>query len=263
MKFAIVDHVSVQAQPGLKGICPGCGGTVLAKCGTERLHHWAHQTIKACDIWYEPETEWHRAWKNNFPSEWQEIFLPDPQTGEKHMADVRTSHGVVLEFQHSNIDPKERISREDFYRNMVWVVDGTRLKRDFPRFVKARKDLRVLAHGIFWVNFVDECFPSAWTKSAVPVVFDFRGVEPINDTKDIRHDLYCLFPGLIGMDSVLAVLSRKAFIDAIMDGKLTIWTKTVMAQLNQQRDDAFRKRQNEMITQAYNKARPFRRGRRL
>ncbi len=50
------------------------------------------------------------------------------------MADVRTDKGLVIEFQHSYINPEERRQRENFYKNMIWIVDGTRLQRDFPRF---------------------------------------------------------------------------------------------------------------------------------
>ena len=45
---------------------------------------------------------------------------------------------MVIEFQHSHIDPLERVSRENFYNNMVWVVDGTRLKRGHQRFIYAK-----------------------------------------------------------------------------------------------------------------------------
>ena len=31
----------------------------------------------------------------------------DKATGEEHMADVLTEHGLVLEFQHSHIDPQD------------------------------------------------------------------------------------------------------------------------------------------------------------
>ncbi|WP_419788916.1 competence protein CoiA family protein [Mucilaginibacter sp. E4BP6] len=39
----------VEAKPGLKGLCPGCWQPVIAKCGTERIHHWSHVSTKACD----------------------------------------------------------------------------------------------------------------------------------------------------------------------------------------------------------------------
>ena len=64
----------------------------------------------------------------------------DKETGEKHIADVRMVHNLTIEFQHSHIGSLERTSREKFYENMVWVVDGTRLKKDYPRFLKGKKN---------------------------------------------------------------------------------------------------------------------------
>jgi competence protein CoiA len=125
VKFAVVDGERQEAQPGLSGECPGCGNAMIAKCGPLRVRHWAHQGIRTCDHWWESETEWHRTWKNNFPKGWQEIIRTS-EHGEKHIADVKTERGVVLEFQHSFVSREERESREAFYQNMVWVVDGRR-----------------------------------------------------------------------------------------------------------------------------------------
>ena len=93
--------------------------------GDIKVWHWAHKSKKMCDHWWENETQWHRDWKNCFPEEWQEVvhFAED---GEKHIADVKTPSGLVIEFQHSAIKPDEQRSRELFYRNMIWIVDGTR-----------------------------------------------------------------------------------------------------------------------------------------
>jgi len=66
-----------------------------------------------CDPWWE-ETTWHRDWKAMFPVEWQEVVHHAPN-GERHIADVRTEHGFVLEFQHSPLEPVERQARESFY----------------------------------------------------------------------------------------------------------------------------------------------------
>src|SRR4051812_33935483 len=130
MKFALINNEKTEAFKGAKGICPGCGYELITKCGNIKIQHWAHKGVKICDPWWENETEWHRSWKNNFPREWQEIPLADKIKNEIHIADIQTSHGLIVEFQHSHIEPSERIARERFYKNMVWVVDGTRLKRD-------------------------------------------------------------------------------------------------------------------------------------
>ena len=45
------------------------------------------------------------------------------QNGERHLADMKTTHGQVLEFQHSAISEEERASREAIYRPMMcWVA---------------------------------------------------------------------------------------------------------------------------------------------
>ena len=123
MKYAIVDGERSEARPGLAGECPACQSPMIAKCGDIYAHHWAHKGRRICDHWWENETEWHRAWKDHFPADWQErVLLADD--GEKHIADVQTEDGWTIEFQHSLIKPEERASREEFYENLVWVVDG-------------------------------------------------------------------------------------------------------------------------------------------
>jgi competence protein CoiA len=219
MRFALVDDKLVEAESKLKGLCPGCSQSVIAKCGTQKVHHWAHSVNKACDNWWEPETEWHRAWKSKFPRHWQEIFLPDKITGEKHMADVRADDGLVIEFQHSHIHPQERITRESFYKKMVWVVDGSRLKRDYPRFLKGGRYSESITEDLFQVEYPEECFPTAWLGSSVPVIFDFQEHEQAENLEDTLMPLYCLFPVKVGRHVVLAKVARESFVSNAMSGK--------------------------------------------
>src|SRR5215469_8979083 len=129
MKFACVNGQRQEAQPNLLGKCPACGQPMVARCGEARVWHWAHKGHRDCDPWWENETEWHRAWKDQFPADWQEI-VHNAEDDERHIADVKTQNGWVIEFQQSRISPDERRSREAFYQSLVWVVDGLRLKRD-------------------------------------------------------------------------------------------------------------------------------------
>lgn len=219
MRFAKVEGKKVEAYKGAKGTCPACGSVVIARCGNpRRVDHWYHKGDRNCDPWWEKETEWHRAWKNNFPAEWQEIPLTDEQTGERHIADVRTSHGLVIEFQHSHIDLQERNSREKFYRNMVWVVDGTRLKNDFTRFQKRLGDFRLTKEkGCYIVDSPEKCLPVSWLDSSVPVVLDFKGTESIRND-DLRNNLYCIFPKSNEGGTIIAFYSRESFIKSIIRG---------------------------------------------
>lgn len=213
MKYALVNNQTLEALPGGKGACRGCGGDVIAKCGAVRIHHWAHLGRRDCDPWWEPETEWHRRWKNHFAAEYQEFIQYDERSGEKHIADIRTGHGLVVEFQHSHLDPAERTARERFYRNMLWVVDGTRLRRDFPRFLKGKEDLRRTNNqGFFLHSFPDECFPTMWLDSSVPVVFDFWGGEEVENQDVWKDTLWCLLPGRADGQAVVVGMSREQFI---------------------------------------------------
>ncbi|HEY1060090.1 MAG TPA: competence protein CoiA family protein [Daejeonella sp.] len=220
MKFAIVDSKKVEAFKGAKGFCQSCGAEMIAKCGDFKINHWAHKKIRQCDTWWETETEWHREWKGNFPIEWQEVIQFDSSTNEKHIADVRTDKGLVIEFQYSHINPVERRQRENFYKNMIWIVDGTRLQRDIPRFIKAQKDfVPIDIPKIFGVEFADECFPKNWLDSSVPVIFDFKGEVPLDNTKNNKTFLYCIFPIKIGWLTIFTEISRKALIKSIIDGE--------------------------------------------
>lgn len=220
MKFAIVDDKKVEACKGARGFCQSCGAEAIAKCGEFKINHWAHKKNCQCDAWWETETEWHREWKENFPIEWQEVIQFDSSTNEKHIADVRTNKGLVIEFQHSHINPVERRQRENFYENMIWIVDGTRLQRDIPRFIKAEKDfVRLDTPKIFGIEFADECFPKNWLGSSVPVIFDFRGTVAIENEKNNMALLYCIFPIQVGWLTIFAEISRKAFVKSITVGE--------------------------------------------
>ncbi len=216
MKFALVNGERQEATPGLSGICEVTGLPVIAKCGTVRSSHWALIGERERDSWWEPETPWHREWKNKFPKEWHEVIHP-AKNGEEHRADVKTNQGFVIEFQHSHLDSQERLAREAFYQNMVWVVDGTRLKGDYPRFLEGRKHF-IPGHkqGFFLVHFPEECFPTAWIESSVIVIFDFQGTLQTSPQDSMRNTLWCLLPGRAKRCAVMLAISRQAFVTTVM-----------------------------------------------
>lgn len=176
MKYAIVNEQREEAQPSLSATCPSCGSPVIAKCGEIRVKHWSHQRVRNCDPWWENETEWHREWKGQFPKAWQE-FIQHSESGEKHIADVKTEQGYVIEFQRSAIKSEERQAREDFYKRMIWIVDGTRRSTDrsklfdaleFTERVDGRDDLRIL-HG----RNSRSALLRDWGARSIIVFFDF------------------------------------------------------------------------------------------
>jgi competence protein CoiA len=213
MKYAIVDGVRREAARELAAECPACGAAVMPKCGAIRDWHWAHRGQRHCDPWREGETDWHRNWKNAFPTEWQEFVLKS-ESGEKHVADVRTVRPCVIEFQHSHIDPEERAAREAFYRPMVWVVDGLRRKRDKTQFE------RMWSSGAFvsttpLIKLVkpEGALLRDWSDSRASVYFDFGGVE--------QHDpyLWCLLRMRLGRGVLVMPVLRAHFIEAFHKGE--------------------------------------------
>jgi hypothetical protein len=218
MRFALINNERIEASPGLKGICPCCAQAVIAKCGIQRIHHWAHVSLQDCDRWWESETEWHRRWKNHFPVEWQETIMRDKQTGEIHIADVRTIHGLVIEFQHSAIDPTELTARQNFYGNMVWIVNGMRSPKAYERFQRNKNLLPTTSDGLFKLSSPEICFPAAWLKGFIPVIFDFRNQES-------EEDLYCVFATRLPYAMVTRI-SREVFINSAINGGLLSWFRS-------------------------------------
>lgn len=149
MQLALVDGKKIEAFEGGRGNCPICGAVTIAKCGPKIIKHWAHFRLKDCDPWWENETQWHRDWKNNFPLECREVSHVSGD-GEIHRADIKTTTGIVIEFQHSPMSDKERVSREEFYNNLVWVVDGREFKKNFDIYHQLPNPKSDLAKDIIW-----------------------------------------------------------------------------------------------------------------
>ena len=182
VRYAIVDGKRTEAEPRLRGVCQCCGGQTVAKCGEHVVWHWAHRQREDCDPWWESETEWHRSWKDRFPPDWQEVVHCDPVTGEQHIADVKTPHGLVIEIQNSPIRPEEMRSREEFYRSMIWIVNGDRRGADGHRKTLDSAYFN-MGRSIHPVRYKPLSFPVEWhgqskllhnwSKASTEVYFDF------------------------------------------------------------------------------------------
>lgn len=225
MRYALENGIKKEATKGAKGTCLCCGAEVIAKCGKIRIAHWAHKNNEECSYsMKEPKTQWHWDWQNLFPKEWQEIRCIEEQTGEVHIADIKTPNGLVVEFQHSAINSEERLSRERYHKNMIWVIDGTRLKYDFKRFAENTGNLRLLiSHNseipfsLYTVNRVDEILPPSWLSATVPLYFDFRP-EKIDDSesdqqKSLRNLMWGFFR--IGKTIFAVSMPHNCFVDYI------------------------------------------------
>ncbi|KAA9324938.1 competence protein CoiA [Adhaeribacter soli] len=120
---------NIPTSSGQKATCPFCNGVLIAKCGEIYVKHWQHSSLKECDSWHEPETLWHRNWKSNFPESWREVIVYKFE--KKHIADIQTPNGLVIEFQNSSISTATIKAREEFYQNILWVVNAISFKDNF------------------------------------------------------------------------------------------------------------------------------------
>lgn len=202
MKFALLNNERIEPQKGIKNaICPVCKEPVEACCGPVRIHYWRHKQNhkQHCDPWWENETEWHRQWKDNFPKECQEIIMHDEKTGEKHVADVKTKTGIVLEFHHSSMNEDEQDSREQFYKNMIWVVDARQYYDRFKKYIDMLNHSKINKNYFYMhIDYYEEhinCFPKRWLEATVPVIFDFGIYYKTDDDYDKQKKwLWCVFP---------------------------------------------------------------------
>ena len=223
MKKALVNGIKQEATKGAKGQCLCCGADVIAKCGKIRRWHWAHKNNEECSYSKkEFKTQWHLDWQYHFHKDWQEVRCTDEQTGEVHIADIKTPSGLVVEFQHSAITPEERSSREQFHKNMIWVVDGTRLKNDFKNFFanfriwkQIQEQTQNRQYSVY-KGFIHNRIPMRWLKSTTTVYFDFHN--NVDNTasqqeKDFRNLMWGFFK--IDGEHFVVSISRDCFVDYV------------------------------------------------
>jgi len=151
MQLALVDGLRLEAFSGGRGLCPICGSEVIAKCGPRIMHHWAHYRPKECDPWWENETPWHRDWKNLFPIECLEVSHT-AHDGEIHRADIKTPTGIIVEVQHSSMTDAERQSRELFYGNLAWILDGSKFTNNFDIYHRLPHPTSETARDLVWAK---------------------------------------------------------------------------------------------------------------
>ncbi|UKT62175.1 competence protein [Pedobacter mucosus] len=192
---------------------------------------------------YRKETPWHRNWKMAFPKSFREIGFFDAATNNIHRADVFTPSGFTIEFQNSPITLVEMESREAFYPNLIWVLNGKKFKgfrvlkhlpdvddpklkdyefchsdhlsmirkQDFANGILNPKVLNFYHPELKGINltscYYSFCWKnphSVWFQAKAPIVIDMGG-----------HFLYELKQReqLSGNYAYLKILSRKTFIE--------------------------------------------------
>ncbi len=153
-----------------KGNCDICGSDTIAKCGEKVMWHWAHKSKMECDPWWENETEWHRKWKEHFPENFREIIHHCETTGEKHRADIKSDNGIILEIQNSPISLEELRSRENFYKNLVWIVNGEKFQSRFKIWKAPLPDPKCAKFDdiVFMASKYEPSCSMFWRKSENP-----------------------------------------------------------------------------------------------
>ncbi len=250
MQFALINGIRTEAYKGAKGICPLCSSSVIAKCGDKNINHWSHIGKRMCDKWWEHETDWHRNWKENFPVNWREVIHFD-EKGEKHIADVKTDNGLVLEFQHSYIQSDELNSRNIFYKRIAWVVDGLRRVNDQPGFFKVIKESTLIRQNninAYAISFPEESrILKDWVNCGVPVLFDFY--EP--------ERLWIVMPNTTVKKTHIVLLSRNYFIEVVKSNLFESALNTISKAINDYNnlwDQIDRDMANRRINQFFHKS---------
>lgn len=103
--------------------CNCCDEIMIAKKGNRKIHHFAHKTKINCDEWYHThKTEWHLLWQNICKDKYKEFVIKKDDV--KHIADIYDeTNNRIIEIQHSQISDNDISKREEFYDNMVWIID--------------------------------------------------------------------------------------------------------------------------------------------
>lgn len=173
MLYALVDGSKSKAMPGLHGLCPDCKAMMIAKCGEINVWHWAHESMNSCQS--AMESDWHRFWKECAASWRCEVPI------ENHRADIIACNGQIIELQHSQLPPEIVREREEFYRDMLWLIDASQFINNIIF------DRKLNGFSFRWRH------SRKWMKNITrDLVFDF-GVYPEILLKDysFHETIYC------------------------------------------------------------------------
>lgn len=213
MKFAFVGNDRREASAGLTGSCPVCQNVVTPGQNSERMWMWFHIGRAKCDGWLEVETKWHREWKDNFPTSWQEISLSQATKNNLGVS-IRSGLGIALELKQEKIRNHELSSRETRHRKMFWIVDCAENKNSIRKIKPKLGGWTEVSSGQAQIiNFPEKTFPKDWLNSTVPVLFDFKFLcdGPSGEPEPF---LICLLPGRVGARAVFFLILKRHFIES-------------------------------------------------
>ena len=158
MQFAIDENgIRTSINNSIKGKlykCPCCGTEVIQKKGDVMIWHFAHKSLADCVDYYDNKGEWHRSMQELFPEQNREVY--EKTETYRHIFDVLTDKGRIIEFQHSPMSFSEFQRRTLDYHTRsklkktqkpVWVFDFS--ERDFQ--VSSKKyDSNPRLRKFFW-----------------------------------------------------------------------------------------------------------------
>jgi len=219
MQYSLVKSRRLTPFPKGRGLCEVCHNETLAKCGKKVRWHWAHKESRDCDPWWENETEWHRKWKSEFPESCREVAFKCFETGEIHRADIIANKGIVLEIQNSPISLDEMRSREIFYKNLVWIVNGEKFKKRFRIFDACLPDPQSnkFEDIMFMASKYEPSCSMFWRKSENPEAANKKGAmvrvhsakeieAAINESYKGHHPFYWSRPHIAWLEAKCPVL---------------------------------------------------------
>jgi hypothetical protein len=158
MKYATFKGVKTHAKQAVSG---DIGNDIwkkeyeVAACVGKYKQYWKYIDEKPIlPPGYEPETEWHAAWKGLVQDEYCEVVCGD---NREHRADIKTKD-YVIEIQRSPIDGWAVVERNKFYKNLtgtrvIWVANiekPWKEKRITTELSKAHED------GTFIITWKNE-----------------------------------------------------------------------------------------------------------
>ncbi len=199
-----------------EAFCPCCKKPLLLRAGNVRRAHWAHLTAESCDEWWEKESEWRNKWVHKL-CELPNVDIENviEKDGAKHFYDARFNESLVVICRRKKIPANQLINREDFFGDMVWLVDGrTSEYQEYVQFMYSRKRIKI--EGILdgqmckmWFYPNSRLF-NRWRDSQRPVVFDF-----LSHSNGEVEALLCMLPRGQMHGFVFLVFSRESFMEQL------------------------------------------------
>jgi len=105
--------------------CRCCSSLLQAVLQTDKVKHFRHENTDDCISTTDDNLLlWHILWQSTVNVENREYTMKE--NNKKHRADIYIpENNYVIEIQHSHIDPDQIKKREIFYKNLIWIIDGT------------------------------------------------------------------------------------------------------------------------------------------